>query len=179
MYGLSIAKSLWEKLEELYQIENISNRLYLNEQFHTLHIEEGTKISDHLSTLNEIVSKLEAIGVAIEDEDKTLQLIWSLSVTYEHMKPILMYEKETVVFSEVTSKLLFEERRLGGEKKSSLQKSALVVEGWKKKKNSIKRVCWTCGQSGHVKKNYPKSGAGPANSSKSEVNSVEDNTEFL
>ena len=95
------------------------------------------------------------------------------------MKPILMYGKETVVFSEVTNKLLSEERRLGSEKKSSLQESALVVEGWKKKKNSMKRVCWTCGQSGHVKKNCPKSGAGPTNSSKSEVNSVKDNTEFL
>ena len=110
---------------------------------------------------------------------KALRLIWSLSATYEHMKPILMYEKETVVFLEVTSKLFSEERRLGSEKKSSLQEFALAVEGWKKKKNSMKRVCWTCGQSGHVKKNCPKSGAGPASSSKSEVNSVEDNTEFF
>ena len=118
MYGLSIAKSLWEKLEELYQAKSISNRLYLKEQFHILHMEEYTKISDHLSTLNEIVSKLEAIGVAIEDEDKTLRLIWSLSAIYEHMKPILMYEKKTIVFLEVTSKLFSEERRLSSEKSS-------------------------------------------------------------
>ena len=129
VHGMSTAKGLWEKLEELYQAKSISNRLYLKEQFHTLHMEEGTKISDHLSTLNEIVSELEAIGVAIEDEDKALRLIWSLSATYEHMKPILMYGKETVVFSEITSKLFSEERRLGSEKKSSFQESALVVEG--------------------------------------------------
>ena len=72
VHGMSTIKGLWEKLEELYQAKSISNRLYLKEQFHTLHMEEGTKISDHLSTLNEIVSELEAIGVAIEDEDKAL-----------------------------------------------------------------------------------------------------------
>ena len=102
-----------------------------------------------------------------------------VSFSYEHMKSILMYEKETVVFSEVTSKLLSKERRLGSEMKSSFQESALAVEGWKKKKNSMKRVCWTCGQSGQVKKNCSKSGAGSASSFKSKVNSVEDNTEFL
>ena len=56
------------------------------------------------------------------------------------MKPILMYGKKTVVFSKVISKLLSEERKLGGEKKSSLQESALAVEGWKKKKNSMKSL---------------------------------------
>ena len=83
-------------------------------------MEKGTKILDHLSTLNEIVSELEAIGVAIEDEDKALRLIWSLSATYDNMKLILMYEKETIIFSEVTSKLISKEKRLDGEKKSSL-----------------------------------------------------------
>ncbi|KAH9753666.1 Receptor-like protein 13 [Citrus sinensis] len=34
---------------------------------------EGTKIFDHLSVLNGIVSELEAIGVKIEDEDKALR----------------------------------------------------------------------------------------------------------
>ena len=68
-------------------------------------MEEGTKISDHLSTFNEVVLELEAIGVTIEDEHKALRLIWFFSATFEHMK-ILMYGKETVVFSVVTSKLL-------------------------------------------------------------------------
>ena len=56
-------------------------------------MEENTKILNHLSTLNEIISELEVIGVAIEDEDKALRFIWSLSATYEHMKSILMYRK--------------------------------------------------------------------------------------
>ena len=96
VHGILTAKELWEKLEELYQAKGISNRLYLKEQFHMLHMNEGTKISDHLSILNSIVSELEAIGVKIDDEDKALRFIWSLPPSYEHMKPILMYRKETI-----------------------------------------------------------------------------------
>ena len=57
------------------------------------------RISDHMSILNGIISDLEAIGVAISDEDKALRLFWSLPTYYEHMKPILMYEKDTVIYS--------------------------------------------------------------------------------
>ena len=54
----SSTKELWEKLEEMYQAKSLSNRLYLKEQFYKLQMEEGTKISEHLSALNEIVSEL-------------------------------------------------------------------------------------------------------------------------
>ncbi|KAJ9566931.1 hypothetical protein OSB04_002897 [Centaurea solstitialis] len=56
VHGISTAKELWEKLEQLYQGKGISNRLYLKEQFHTLRMDEGTKISNHLSVLNNVVS---------------------------------------------------------------------------------------------------------------------------
>ena len=72
----------------------------------------GTKISDHLSVLNNIVSELEAIGVKVEDEDKALRFVLSLLSSYEHMKPILMYGKETLKFTDVTCKLLSEKRRM-------------------------------------------------------------------
>ncbi|KAF5465221.1 hypothetical protein F2P56_015247 [Juglans regia] len=53
---------------------------------------------------------------------------------------------------------------------------AVVVAGNGKKKNSMKMkvVCWGCGQSGHVKKNCPRGGAGSASGSKS-VNGDTDN----
>jgi hypothetical protein len=132
--GTSTAKELWEKLKEMYQTKGISNRVYLKEQFHTLRMTEGATISDHLSVLNGIVSELETLGVKMNDEDKALRLILSLPSSYEHMKPILIHGKEKILFSEVTSKLLSEERRLSGGQNSTLENSALVVANWKKKK---------------------------------------------
>jgi hypothetical protein len=83
------------------------------------------------------------------------------------MKPILIHGKEKIFFSEVTGKLLSKERRLSGGHKSTPENSALAVTSWKKK-NPMKGklVCWGCGQSGHLKRNCPKGGAGSANCSK-------------
>ena len=169
--GLSTTKELWEKLEELYQTKSISNRLYLKEQFHKLQMNEGTSISDHLSILNGIVSELESIGVKIDDEDKALRLIWSLPSSYKHMQPILMYGKENVVFSEVTSKLISEERRLKDGNNGSHENSALVVGNGRKNKSSMKKkvICWGCGEPGHVKKECPNGGADSAKSSKGKM----------
>ena len=91
-------------------------------------MKECTRISDHLSILNSIILDLEVIGAGISDEDKALPLIWSLPTSYEHMKLILMYGKDTVIYSEVTTKLLFEERRLGSEKNTSIVENALMVK---------------------------------------------------
>lgn len=170
--GLSTTKELWEKLEELYQTKSISNRLYLKEQFHKLQMAEGTTISDHLSVLNEIVSELESIGVKIDDEDKALRLIWSLPSSYKHMQPILMYGKETVIFSEVTSKLISEEKRLKNGDEKSLEDSALVVKGKWKQSSKKKVICWNCKQPGHVKNNCPNNGASSAGSSKENAANV-------
>jgi len=103
--NLSSAKELWEKLEGLYQANGISNRLLLKEQFHNLRMDEGTKISDHLSTLNNIVSELESSEVKIDDKDKTLRLISPLPPSYVHLKAVLMYGKKSLSFEEVATKI--------------------------------------------------------------------------
>ena len=55
------------------------------------------------------------------------------------MKPILMYGKESLVFSEVTSKLFSEENRLSGSGGNvSFEDSVLVVENGRR--NSKKNV---------------------------------------
>lgn len=116
VHEISIAEELWEKLEAMYKAKSISNWLYLKEQFHTLRMVEGMKISNHLGILNDIVSELVVNEVNIYDEDKALKLlILSLPPSYEHMKAILMYRNETLDFDVATSIHLSNERRLKSE----------------------------------------------------------------
>ena len=49
---------------------------------------------------------LEAVGVKIEEEDKALRLLWSLSTSYKHLLPTLLYGKEVVDLKEVSSTLI-------------------------------------------------------------------------
>lgn len=81
--GTLSAKEIWEKLKESYQGKGISNNLLLMEQFHSLHMDEHTKVSDHLSVLNGIVYELETIGVKCED--KLLQMIVLMKMNYKNV----------------------------------------------------------------------------------------------
>ncbi|KAK1406537.1 hypothetical protein QVD17_41940 [Tagetes erecta] len=180
VHGISTSKDLWEKLEQLYQGKDILNRLYLKEQFHTLRMDGETTILDHLSVLNNIMAKLEAIGVKVEDKDKSLRLILSLTSSYEHMMPILMYGKETSKYADVFEKLLSEEKRLGSGGHTSLEGTILICRNGKKKHSHKILVWWKCGQSGHLKRICP-GGADSANSSKSanNVSVVVDGDDFF
>lgn len=53
-----------------------------------------TKTSYHLSVVSNIVLELEKIGMKVEDEYKALRVILSLSSSYKHMNPIMMYDKD-------------------------------------------------------------------------------------
>ncbi|KAL8466051.1 hypothetical protein ACS0TY_035246 [Phlomoides rotata] len=87
-----------------------------------------------------------------------------------------MYGKETLVFAEVTGKLLSEERRLMSEEQTSTKDSAMVAYSKGRKKDSKSVVCWKCGKPGHTKRNY-QGGAGAANSS--ETNIVLDQSDVI
>ncbi|KAF6161728.1 hypothetical protein GIB67_009097 [Kingdonia uniflora] len=123
---------------------------HAQKRLHTLKINEGTSVGGHLGSLNGIVSELESIGVKVEDEDKALQLIWSLPSSFKHLQPTLMYGKETLSFEEVTSTLLSEERRLKCSK-SFGENSTMVVSGMRSFNRFRKGTCWSCGQSGHYR----------------------------
>jgi hypothetical protein len=119
-------------------------------------MDEDTKISDHLSTLNNIVSELESIKVEIDDEDKALRLIWSLPSSYAHLKPVLMYGKEKLNFEEVATKIISEERRMKSDESTSSSSMLLTRSGANGKKIHAKNLpCWKCGRSGHLKRNCP------------------------
>lgn len=87
------------------------------------------KVSDNLSVLNGIVYELETIGVKIHDEDKALRLIWSIPSSYEHIKPILIYQKETLSIEKIASKIISKERRLKGEENTSSNSVLVAREG--------------------------------------------------
>jgi len=152
--NLSSAKELCEKLEGLYQEKGISNRLLLKDQFHNFRMDEGTKISNHLSTLNNIVSELESTEVKIDDKDKELRLILSLLPSYVHLKPVLMNGKESLSFEEVATKIIYEERRMISYESASSSSMLLTRSGDNGKKIHAKNMsCSKCGKTGHLKRN--------------------------
>ena len=49
------AAGLWLKLESLYMMKSLSNKLYLKKQLYSLRMKEGTLILEHMNICNNIV----------------------------------------------------------------------------------------------------------------------------
>jgi len=72
---------------------------------------EGTVVLEYLSFFNKVISELLVVDVKINEEDKALILLSSLSQLYDHFITIMLYGKKTLILEEVTSTLLSNENR--------------------------------------------------------------------
>jgi len=45
---------LWSRLETLYMMKSLSNKLYLKKQLYELHMKEGTTVLKHLNFFNKV-----------------------------------------------------------------------------------------------------------------------------
>jgi len=70
---------LLSRLETLYMTKSLSNKLYLKKQLYRLRMKEGTAVLEHLKFFNKIISELLTVDVKIDEEDKVLILLSSLS----------------------------------------------------------------------------------------------------
>lgn len=57
-------------------------------------MEEGISITDHIDIFNKIILDLQDLNVKIDDEDKAMNLLCSLSSSYEHL--IVTYGRQTL-----------------------------------------------------------------------------------
>jgi len=67
---------------------------------------EGTTTLEHLNFFNKVISELLAVDVNIDEEDKALILLSSLSESYDHIITSILYGKETLILEKVTSNSL-------------------------------------------------------------------------
>ena len=95
----------------LYMTKSLSNKLYLMKQLYGLRMNEGTTVLEHLNFFNKVISELLAVDVMIDEEDKTLILLSSLSEIYDHIVTTILYGKKTLILEEIMSTLLSNEIR--------------------------------------------------------------------
>ena len=74
---------LWSRLETLYIMKSLSNKLYLKKQLYGPRMNEWTMVLEHLNFFNKIISEILAVDVKINEEDKALILFSSLPQSYD------------------------------------------------------------------------------------------------
>ena len=79
-----MATGVWSRLETLYMMKSLSNKLYFKKQLYRLRMKEGTKILEHLNFSNKVINELLDVDVKVDKEDKALFLS-SLPQSYDHI----------------------------------------------------------------------------------------------
>jgi len=95
MYNVMVkemATGLWSRLEILYMMKSLSNKMYLKKQLYELHMNEVTAMLEHLNFF-----KLLTVDVKIDEEDKTLILLSSLTESYDHIVTTIFYGMEALI----------------------------------------------------------------------------------
>ncbi|KAK2382824.1 zinc knuckle (CCHC-type) family protein [Trifolium repens] len=167
--GEKHAKSLWDKLEQLYAKKTGNNKMYLIKKMLSLKLQEGTSCADHLNTFQGIMNQLSAMGIKFDDEIQGLFLLGSLPDSWETFRMSLSNSAADGVLSMdlVKSSILNEEMRKMSQDSPS-QSEMLVAEsrgrnknrypgnkgkGRSYSKNRYTNVeCYNCGKKGHFQK---------------------------
>ncbi|GJX52528.1 putative RNA-directed DNA polymerase [Tanacetum coccineum] len=72
------ARTLWNKLEQLYARKTRNNKLFLIKQMMRLKYTDGSPITDHLNAFQGIINQLAGMGIKFEDEIQGLWLLGSI-----------------------------------------------------------------------------------------------------
>ncbi|VFR03569.1 unnamed protein product [Cuscuta campestris] len=168
--GLTDPVDIWDKLESRYKSKSLTSRLYLKKRLFGLQMAEEANFNGHLDEFNKITTELESIDVKIEEEDKALLLLASLSSSFDNIVTTLLFGKETLKFDEVVAALLMNETRRGGNGVSN-DGQALVAKGAGRERGRSKERgaasqrfksssksfrCYYCDEEGHFKRDCPK-----------------------
>ena len=61
----------------------MTNKIYIKGLIHDMRMDENTPIIYHISAFDSLCSRLEAVGEELKDQDKALQLIWTIPDSYK------------------------------------------------------------------------------------------------
>ncbi|KAD4180550.1 hypothetical protein E3N88_29141 [Mikania micrantha] len=127
--GETHARTLWNKLEELYAHKTENNKLFLIKQLINLKYRDGTPDTDHLNVFQGVINQLAGMGIKFEDEIQGLWLLGTLPDSWETFRTSLSNSAANGIITMELAKgsILNEEMRRKSEGSSS-HSDVLVTE---------------------------------------------------
>eukprot|EP00253_Pinus_taeda_P034646 PITA_34646 len=109
--GEATSKALWDKLGTFYQSKSLVDKLFLQKKFYNLRTKDGDSLIEHLNAFNTVVSQLSYVDIKISDEDKCINLLFSLPDSWDSLVITIGSNATALHFDEIVSSLLMEEMR--------------------------------------------------------------------
>jgi gag-polypeptide of LTR copia-type/Zinc knuckle len=164
------AKTLWEKLESLYENKIVQNKTFYIRKLVNMKYQKGSSVSDHLSRFQDCVNLLSTMKMILNEELHILILLSSLLDSWETLVVSLSNStpNDVVTLTMVKDNMLNEELRRK-ELEIISESSTLVIKNRgrsthrnshdddkrdKSKRRSKSRkgiICYYCKKSGHMK----------------------------
>ncbi|GJW66597.1 retrovirus-related pol polyprotein from transposon TNT 1-94 [Tanacetum coccineum] len=143
-----IAAEVWSKLDTLYMIKSLDNKLYLKKKLYTFYMSAGRKFSEHIDEFNKIVLDLANIEVKFKDKDLALLSPTSLPSSYEHFVDTLLYGRKALTLEDVMATL---------NSKKIKERDSHQSRGKSSSKSRGGRLkCYICQSEDHLKRNCSK-----------------------
>ena len=135
--GEDSAVKLWEKIGSLYQSKSLVNKLFLQKKPFDRRMDENDTVTEHLNFYNTLVSQITSVGIKMDEEDKCITLLSSLSDSWDNLiVTIGSSSQATLKFDEIVSSILSEEMRPKTMDNHSMD--ALSVRGRPQERNKNK-----------------------------------------
>lgn len=112
-------KVVWEKLQDTFQKKSWVNKLRLKRKLHNMKLKPGDDLHVHLKTFVDIFEELAVVGDPIQDEDRVINLLVSLSDDYSTLVTALEAMEKVPSWESVTERLLHEEEKIKGDRSST------------------------------------------------------------
>ena len=103
-------------------------------------MQEGKNVAGHIQCFDRMSMDLLNIGVELEEEDKSLLLLCSLSRSFDPLVMMLLYGKVTLVYEEIISVLRSNEQWKWMTKKEVFQEGLAISKRSRKGKNKSEQV---------------------------------------
>jgi hypothetical protein len=159
--GIKFAKEAWNKICSVFEQRSLASKVFKRRRFFTATLKEGDSVQLHIVTLRDMAAELEAMGVAISDEDLAMTMLCSLPESW-NATVVSIEAMPTLTSDYVSNRLIDEERRkLELSNKSAGQESAFYSATPRTGSSSgVRRPqCTFCKAMGHVEaKCYKKHG---------------------
>ncbi|KAL5557712.1 hypothetical protein UlMin_033923 [Ulmus minor] len=94
--GLEIAAGTWKKIDELYLVKYLPNKIYLLEQLFGFKMDTKKTIDQNLDYFNKILLDLGNSRKKFEDEDVSVILLNSLPDSFDEVRNAIKYGRDTL-----------------------------------------------------------------------------------
>ncbi|CAH9139773.1 unnamed protein product [Cuscuta epithymum] len=180
---LESAKSLWDKLEELYTETSLPSRMFLLEKFFKFRLDMSKDIEENLDVFTKLISDIKLSGDKHIDDYTPIALLNAIPDSYSDVKSAIKYGRDNITLDIVVNGLKSKEldlKQSRGSKnsgevmhvrgrpqnrshnknyasngESSFRKNSANRKG-RSKSRSKARKCYNCHEFGHFIKDCPK-----------------------